>query len=426
MAARMAEGGLTGASGPRPQAQRAVLVLPSTGEFDTRSRRIGAGLVARGHDVTLVARWEPGLPHDERTADGYRLLRLQVDPRDGLPIPGTLRRRLWSAGRPTGVVGHNLSAIGAIRATSRAVVRFAPPADLVHGMAFMGIPAALAVGRRDGAPVVYDALDLYTDAGRLATLPRPLRAAVGWVERRLARRATAILSANEPYAEIQAMRFGRRPVVVYNGALRQTPAAADHGRFQRALGLPLDRRIVLYHGGFSPHRGIEQLIDAIGDVPGAVLVCMGYGTMADALAMRIADAGLGERVRIMPAVPPEELLDWVAAADVAAMLIQPSTLNHRLTTPNKLFEAMAAGVPVLASDLPGMASVVRATGCGLLVDPADPVAIAARLREMLDAPAETRAAWSASGRAAAAGPYGWDRGFETLLAVYAGCTGRPW
>ena len=59
------------------------------------------------------------------------------------------------------------------------------------------------------------------------------------------------------------------------------------------------------------------------------------------------------------------------------MPIQPTTLNHRLTTPNKLFEAMAAGVPVVASDLPGMAAIVRETGCGLLVDPTDPAAMAA-------------------------------------------------
>ena len=62
------------------------------------------------------------------------------------------------------------------------------------------------------------------------------------------------------------------------------------------------------------------------------------------------------------AVPPEELLPWVAAADVVAMPIQPTTLNHRLTTPNKLFEALAAGVPVVASDLPGMALWSRQRG----------------------------------------------------------------
>ena len=69
---------------------------------------------------------------------------------------------------------------------------------------------------------------------------------------------------------------------------------------------------------------------------------------------------------------PTELLDWVASADVVAMPIQPTTLNHRLTTPNKLFEAMAVGVPVVASDLPGMAAIVRETGCGVLCDPTDP------------------------------------------------------
>ena len=72
---------------------------------------------------------------------------------------------------------------------------------------------------------------------------------------------------------------------------------------------------------------------------------MGYGILADELRARAADPVLAGRLRVLPAVPPNELIGWVASADVAAMPIQPTTLNHRLTTPNKLFEAMAAGVP---------------------------------------------------------------------------------
>ncbi len=406
--------------------QHAVIVLPSTGEFDSRSQRIATGLVARGHTVTLVARWAPGLAEAQAAPGGYRIIRVVVDPLRGLPIAGLVSALLWRNGRPAGFLGHNVAAIGAIRANTRRVVEAAPRSDLVHGMAFMGIPAALSLGRRDGIPVVYDALDLYIDAGRLARLPGPARAALARVERRWARRATAVLSASDAYADVQARRFGRRPAVVYNGSLRFAPPAVPEHRFHDRLGIPRERRIVLYHGGFSPARGIEQLIEAIRLVPGATLVLMGYGELADSLVARAAEPELAERLRVMPAVAPDELLGWIASADVAAMPIQPTTRNHRLTTPNKLFEAMSAGVPLVASDLPGMAPIVRGTGCGLLVDPTDPAAIAAGLNEILGAPPEARERWRTAGLAAADGPFGWDRQFAALLDVYATCTGRPW
>ena len=406
--------------------QHAVILVPSTGEFDTRSHRIAAGLVARGHQVTLITRWAPGMSALELAPIGYQIIRVDADPLRGLPASRVVRAFLWRHGHPAGAIGHNIAAIGAIRANARRVMEVAPRSDLVHGMAFMGVPVALRLGRRDGIPVVYDALDLYVDAGRLATLPGPVRAGLAWVERRWARRATAVLSANGPYASVQARRFGRAPVVIYNGSLRFSPPTVPERRFHDRLGIPSERRIVLYHGGFSAGRGIEQLIEAIKLVPDATLVLMGYGALADMLVARAAEPELVDRLRVMPAVPPVELLDWIASADVAAMPIQPTTRNHRLSTPNKLFEAMSARVPILASDLPGMGPVVRATGSGLLVDPTDPVAIAAGLVEILDAPRETRERWRAAGLGAPSGPYGWDRQFARLLDVYASCTGRPW
>ena len=87
---------------------------------------------------------------------------------------------------------------------------------------------------------------------------------------------------------------------------------------------------------------------------------------------------------------------------------------------------MAAGVPVVASDLPGMAGIVRDSGAGELVDPADPGAIAAAVTRILDAPAAERAAYGIRALAAAHETYNWERQMDTLLDEYTRLTGRRW
>ena len=460
--------------------QHLVLVLPTTAEFDSRTYRIASGVVARGHRVTVMARWRVGLPEEELHPAGYRIRRIRVSARNGLPGANLAQPGLrWWRGRrgtlaPAG--GASTSAargssksvasgksvtqppstdemaparssgggpIGRARRAKDGAVRLASIAlvirsqmrnthlaaearlgDLYHGMAYMGIPVALDLGKRNGAPVVYDARDIYVDAANLARLPRPARALVGRWERGWARRAARVVTVNQPYAEVMAARWNvPMPLIVLNCSYRQRQPASR--RFHEALGLAAETRVVLYQGGFSRDRGIEQLIEAIPAVPDAVLVLLGYGNLQAELERRAAEPALAGRVRILPAVPPDELLDWVAAADVVAMPIQPSTLNHRLTTPNKLFEAMAVGVPVVASDLPGMAGIVRETDCGVLVDPTSPTAIAAALREVLDSE-DGGAAMGARGRSAAHESYNWERQLEVLLEEYGRLTGRPW
>jgi glycosyltransferase involved in cell wall biosynthesis len=291
----------------------------------------------------------------------------------------------------------------------------------------MGIPIALDLGRRHRARVVYDARDIYLEARNMARMSRPIRWLLGRAERRWAHQADRVITVNDAYSDVMAERFGlARPLVVMNCSYRFEPPEPRERRFHEALGLSAGTRVVLYHGGLFPNRGIEELMAAILDVPDAALVLMGYGVLEPTLRESAADEALGGRVHLLPAVRPDELLAWVACADVVAMPIQPSTLNHRLTTPNKLFEAMSAGVPVVASDLPGMATIVRDTGCGVLCDPADPVDIAAALRRVLDGPEPERRAWRDRALAAARERYNWERQSAILLGEYSRLTGRPW
>jgi glycosyltransferase involved in cell wall biosynthesis len=419
-------------SGPDPGErivpQHLVLVLPSTGEFDSRSWRIARTLTERGHRVTMLARWKEGLPLQEQDPAGFRLVRIRASVPGGTAQPSQADagprvpfRRVWRELR------RRTAILLTIRAHRRNAVRAAPAGDLYHGMAFMGIPVALDLGKRDRVAVVYDARDIYLSARNLARMGRLSRALLGRLERRWATRASRVVTVNDAYAEIMARRWPvERPLAVMNCSFRYTPPWPRERRFHEHLGLDPAEKVVLYHGGLSPWRGIEQLIQAIPQVSGATLVFMGYGALEETLRAREADPVTGGKVRVMPAVPPTELHDWVASADVAAMPIQGDTLNHRLTTPNKLFEAMAAGVPAVVSDLPGMRAIVEDTGCGILVDPTDPQAIADAIRQIVELPEDQWLAWRQRCLDAAHDRYNWETQVGALLAEYGRLTGKPW
>ena len=156
-------------------------------------------------------------------------------------------------------------------------------------------------------------------------------------------------------------------VVVHNCPPRPTSRSTPQGRLQGGHRIGPGVPLIIYHGGFSPERGLEELAEACpparargrtGRLPRRIL-----GDRLDSIA---AEERFGKRLHVVDAVPPEELLGWVADADVSIMAIRPTTLNHRLATPNKLFESLTAGVPVVASDLPAMAPIVRDDPAGPL------------------------------------------------------------
>jgi glycosyltransferase involved in cell wall biosynthesis len=464
--------GVTGRADPgsaAPVRQRLVLISRSTGRFHSRAERMATSAVRRGHEVTLVALWQPGLPVEERHPAGFRILRPPVRTLDGLPLGG-LVRRLWPgleedsasgsaqwamptgpSATPTGPAAPGPPAPAparrrpgpvrrrvrwlvdrvrlplTIRAQTRVALTTVPAADVYIGMAFAGIPVALALAKRHRARAVYDVTDVYLEARNLARTRGPLRAWLRRTERGWARASAAMTTANEPYADLIADRLGAgRPTVILNTPPRYAPPADRPRRFHEALALDPATRVVLFHGGLVEDRGVEQLIAAVPLVPDAVLVLMGYGPLVPVVEAARADPGVAERVRLLPAVAPSELVDWVASADVVAMPIQPTTLNHRFTTPNRLFEAIAAGTPILAADLPGMAAVVRELDGGVLVDPTDPAAIAAGLRDLLGRPPAAVEAMRARLLAAAHDRYCWEVEEAGYLALLGRVTGRPW
>ena len=298
-------------------------------------------MVARGHRVTVMARWRVGLAEDEQHPAGYGSgasgLRHGWLPGDSLrrcsaggtggraagapgrrpatrpapTAPPAERRPTWSA--PGGLGGRCPRAApdGVVRLASIVLVRSQirntsvvpePACGLYHGMAYMGIPVALDLGKRNGAPVVYDARDIYVDA---ATSPdcrgRPAnRRALG---AQLGAPCERVMTVNRPYAEVMAGRWKvEMPLIVLNCAYRR--AGRRHGRGgSTRCSASRPRPGSSCPGRLLPRPRHGAVDRGIPSVPDAVLVLLGYGNLQAQLERRVAEPA-GFAVRAGPARGP--------------------------------------------------------------------------------------------------------------------------
>jgi glycosyltransferase involved in cell wall biosynthesis len=421
------------AVGSRPP-ESVALLLNNPFVADSRAWKLATTLSGAGYRVAVVARAEEGLPA-QVTEAGVEVVRIvQPTPLRWLPSPalptdedgarastgaGAAPRIRAAASASIGRASQALRYLRLTRLWARAMAEAVPAADVWQAEGLVTLPVALELRRARGGLALYDARDVAVQSARFARLPGPWRRILERRERGWARSADALITASTPYAEVLERSWGRAPTVVWNGPPDFDPPDPPERRWHERLGLPPKTRVVLYLGLVLAGRGIGALCRAIGEVPDSVLVVAGYG--ADYEQYRLEAAGLphADRIVFPGSVTPADILPLIASADVSAMPVQGDTLNHRLNTPTKLFDAMGAGVPVVASDLPGMAPIVRETGCGELCDPEDPADIARAIRTILDAPPERRARYREACLAAARGSYSWERQARTLLNLYS-------
>lgn len=398
--------------------------------------------------MRVVALAGSGLPTDEHLDGGVRVTRVKVDRRitSALrPLPQGVRAALARliGLEPDAIILSAVPARGLDRLRhplrrslelaahvrrvgpwAAAVVRAAPETDVFQTQALPALPVVHSAARRVGGRFVYDFADYQTEAARLARLPRMLRAFVRRRELGWAREAAGLFAVTEPMADLVAQRFNvERPGVLLNcppswRADEATPPVSS--RLRAALGLPPGRLIVLHHGQFKPGRGIEELLAAADDPAlralDPAIVLLGYGRLRPVL--EAAARQRPGRVYILPGVSPEGLLDWVASADVCYLGVPPVTLNQRLTIPNKLFESLMAGVPVVAAAGTGQALVVEREGVGQTVDIADPAALARALHTLLAMPQAERAALRQHCRTLALTRYNWEARSAPLVTLY--------
>jgi glycosyltransferase involved in cell wall biosynthesis len=415
---------------------RVAIIINNTYVADARAWKTAVSLGKAGYEVTVIARWGAGLATTEQL-DHHTVTRVrQPQPLSWLPAPnlpetgddgdgfiGGLRRRI----RDT--VGRAIQALRYLRMSrswSEVIAEQVEAADVWQAESVITLSLAVALRKRFGGIVVYDANDIDSEAGRMARLPGPWKRMLRRHERGLARSADAVVTVSDPYAQILGRILGR-PVdaVVRNAAVVDDPDADPRpadvvrgDRFHQRFELDEGTRVILYIGQVMRGRGLRQLFEAMALIDDAALVVAGFGPDYERYRKIAAALPHAGRIHFAGSVPPAEIPAWSASADVSAMPVQPDTLNHRLNTPTKLYDAIGVGVPVVASDLPGISPIVNETGCGVLCDPTDPDDIARAIGEIIDAPAEERVALRMRCLAAARSRYSWQHQATELLRVY--------
>lgn len=389
--------------------------------FDSRVRREAAALAGAGYNVTLVCLGGGGQAQD---LPGVRIVEHRPTATQVLPGTATVRpkregraRRL--AGRLVWLRGYAAN----LRAWGRAVPVICGDVDVWHLHDLTALAGVLPAVRTT-TPVVYDAHELFLESGTAATLPGVIRRLLRGYERRLVNRVSATITVNDELAAELRRRYGpRRIEVVHNCPGRWMPPPTRPTLIREAVGIPLESPVVLYHGVLGENRGIEGLMGALlcPGLESVHLVLLGPGVTRSAYLEMARQPRWGGRVHVLGAVPPSELLPWVASADVGAMPIQRSTLNHFLSTPNKLFECLAAGVPVVVSDFPAMRRIILADPdrpLGVVCDPESIDSIARAVMSLLERSPSDVEAMRGRLLSAASDRWNWELETTKLLSLY--------
>jgi len=372
-----------------------ICMLTSThGPSDGRIFQKEAKSLAKEHEVTILA------------------------PSDGSGSSITERVHIVTVKRPESTALHPITLLRLLRAC------LAQDADVYHchepDALLIGVLAKYLKGKR----VIYDIHEHWPseipfDLGiRNSTLiQRVLSALVSSVELALARRAESTFAVSESVAA----RFRERgldPVILSNYSIADLDIPYNPDRNGRNL--------MFMAGNMQSFHGVGECIEAVSRVreryPDVSLTLV--GNVREDLSEHISASSQNGFTTSTGFLPYREMYEKLNEGAAGLLVFQPTYYNISIGLPNKLFDYMLLGLPVIASDLPEIRSVVSSADCGILVDPGSVSEIADAIIYFFDHPKEAQR-MGANGRRAVLEKYNWSRMEADLLQAYRNLDSVP-
>ena len=237
--------------------------------------------------------------------------------------------------------------------------------DVVHCHDLDTLPLGFILGKLKRKPIVYDAHESFPDMLE-GTVPRGVQRGLVIIENFLIQRIDLLITVGEKLRRHFEERGARRSVVVGNWKRLEDFSRVEQQNqdVRRRLGIPGGALTVVCITQLLKDRKIEELLAAVDVCPNVYLILGGKG----ALQQRVVDAAaINPRILFVGFASGSQIADYTCAADVVYYGFDPQNPNARFSAPNKLYEALAAGRPLITGDFGEIAEVVREANCGIVL-----------------------------------------------------------
>ena len=292
------------------------------------------------------------------------------------------------------------------------------PADIYHVHDAKALPACYIAAWLRRTPLIFDAHELpLAEAGvRWCGLSRISRGLLAGMVPRCA----GVITVSPPIASEISRRYNYPKVSL----IRNVPAYKAVPRsdcLRQYLNVGPEVRIALYQGNIQSDRQLDRLVRAAAFLEQNIVIVLmgkGIGTTPVDLETLASREGVTDRVKILPPVPYEGLLEWTASADIGLIVYSPDqSLNVKMCLPNKLFEYLIAGLPVLATSLDAIADVLHTYDVGRIVPSLKPADVGAAINEMLK-DRDALASMRRNALEAAQHDLNWEKESQQLIRFY--------
>lgn len=307
----------------------------------------------------------------------------------------TLRKKLWFRKGPQFYAEFNIRLFLYLMTAN---------VDLIFANDLDTLPAAYLVSKLRKKRLIFDAHELFPEVPELEKRPF-IKGIWERIEKLIFPHLTNSITVCKSISDYYRSKYNIQMDVVRN--------ISNHSNsldIKPKISFP-DKKIILYQGALNKGRGLEMVMDAMPYIENAMLVIIGDGDIRQQLVEKTKTLKIEDRVNFIGKISAEKLYEYAPSAHIGLCLLENKGLNYYYSLPNRIFDYLQAGVPVLATRFPEIANIVETYKTGVLIDHYEPEYLAGVINNMLKKPFNTEHFDSVSKE------FSWEKEEKVLMGV---------